>query len=61
MTSLDSLGILNKTYIYGFDGMPEIWNQSVYEIFGDLKKKWPDLTTMVGIYASTYAALSDIV
>eukprot|EP01043_Picozoa_sp_COSAG02_P024247 COSAG02_NODE_1320_length_13269_cov_11.420058_9_plen_87_part_00 len=47
MTSLDSLGLLNKTYVYGFDEMPEIYNESVYEIFGDLKKKWPSLTTMV--------------
>ena len=61
LTSLDSLGLLNKAYIYGFDGMPEIWNQSVYEIFGDLKKKWPDLTTMVGSCLSTNASLSEIV
>ena len=47
MTSLDSLGLLNKSYVYGFDEMPEIYNESVYEIFGGLKKKWPSLTTMV--------------
>ena len=47
MTSLDSLGLLNKSYVYGFDEMPEIYNESVYEIFGGLKKKWPALTTMV--------------
>jgi len=47
MASLDSLGLLNKTYVYGFDEMPQIYNESVYEIFGGLKKKWPSLTTMV--------------
>ncbi len=30
----------------GFDEMPEIYNESVYEIFGGLKKQWPKLTTM---------------
>jgi hypothetical protein len=34
--------------------MPETYNQSVYEIFGGLKKKWPTLTTMAVLNWETF-------
>ena len=34
--------------------MPETFNQSVYEIFGGLKKKWPTLTTMAVLDWQTF-------
>ena len=34
--------------------MPEAFNQSVYEIFGGLKKKWPTLTTMAVLNWQTF-------
>jgi len=46
MAALKQKGLLNKSYVYGFDEMPELYNASVYEIFGGLKKKFPELTTM---------------
>ena len=54
MSGLDSLGLLNKSYVYGFDEMHENYNQSVYEIFGGLKKQWPTLTTMAVLDWSTF-------
>jgi hypothetical protein len=41
-------------YVYGFDEMPEVYNESVYEIFGGLKKKWPTLTTMAVLDWETF-------
>lgn len=54
MANLSDLGLLDKAYVYGFDEMPEIYNQSVYEIFGGLKKKWPTLTTMAVLDWETF-------
>jgi hypothetical protein len=34
--------------------MPEMYNQSVYEIFGGLKRKWPGLTTMAVLDWQTF-------
>jgi hypothetical protein len=34
--------------------MPEAFNQSVYEIFGGLKKRWPTLTTMAVLNWQTF-------
>lgn len=53
MSGLQKLG-LNKSYVYGFDEMPEEYNQSVYDIFGPLKKKWPELTTMAVLDWETF-------
>ena len=39
-------GLLEKSYVYGFDEMPIAFNSSVYEIFGGLKQHFPQLTTM---------------
>jgi hypothetical protein len=36
--------------------MPEVFNESVYEIFGGLKKKWPTLTTMAVLNWETFAS-----
>lgn len=44
--NLTTLGYGDKIYVYGFDEMPESDNQSVYEIFGAIKKQWPQVTTM---------------
>ena len=46
MAAMKDAGYLDKMYVYGFDEMPEQYNQSVYEIFGGLKKQWPTLKTM---------------
>ena len=54
MDDLSKLGLINKSYVYGFDEMPEIYNQSVYDIFGGLKKKWPSLTTMAVLDWETF-------
>ena len=34
--------------------MPQIFNQSVYTIFGGLKKKWPTLKTMAVLNWQTF-------
>lgn len=54
MAQLAEVGLLNKSYVYGFDEMPEMYNASVYEIFGGLKKKWPSLTTMAVLNWQTF-------
>jgi hypothetical protein len=47
-------GLLVTADVYGFDEMPEMYNQSVYEIFGGLKRKWPGLTTMAVLDWQTF-------
>ena len=34
------------TDVYGFDEMPIAYNESVYEIFGAIKDKWPGIRTI---------------
>eukprot|EP01046_Picozoa_sp_COSAG06_P005144 COSAG06_NODE_226_length_19747_cov_9.234121_13_plen_703_part_00 len=46
MEGLSDLGLSNKGFVYGFDEMPAEYNQSVFEIYGALKSKWPNLTTV---------------
>ena len=43
-----------RRYVYGFDEMPEVYNRSVYEIFGGLKAKWPELKTMAVLDWETF-------
>jgi hypothetical protein len=43
-------------YVYGFDEMPEADNVSVYEIFGAIKKRWPEVTTMAVLDWETFPA-----
>jgi len=56
MANMSALGLLKKMYVYGFDEMPEIYNESVYEIFGGLKNKWPNLTTMAVLNWESFPA-----
>lgn len=56
MQSMEELGLLGKMYVYGFDEMHEVYNRSVYEIFGGLKKRWPSLTTMAVLNWETFPA-----
>ena len=55
LSALDE-GLFDKLYVYGFDEMPEIYNRSVYEIFGGIKKKWPKLKTMAVLDWETFAS-----
>lgn len=52
--NMTDLGYLKKMYVYGFDEMPQIHNISVYEIFGAIKKKFPDVTTMAVLDWQTF-------
>eukprot|EP01052_Picozoa_sp_SAG31_P002260 SAG31_NODE_78_length_27447_cov_83.819877_6_plen_896_part_00 len=38
-----------KLYIYGFDEMPIQFNESLYKIFGALKRRWPEVQTMAAL------------
>ena len=46
---LTELGLINRTYIYGFDEMSQTYNRSVYEMFGQIKKRWPEIRTMAAL------------
>ena len=46
---LTELGLINRTYIYGFDEMSQTHNRSVYEMFGQIKKRWPEIRTMAAL------------
>ena len=48
LANMTHLGLSDKMYVYGFDEMPESKAnmQAVYQIFGGLKAKWPNITTM---------------
>jgi hypothetical protein len=48
LANMSRLGILDKVYVYGFDEMPQnnANMQGIYQIFGGLKAKWPNITTM---------------
>lgn len=46
VTALRSKGLLKQAYVYGFDEMPAQFNASVYQLFGAIKKEFPDLRTV---------------
>ena len=46
---LTELGLINRTYIYGFDELSQTHNRSVYEMFGKIKKRWPEIRTMAAL------------
>ena len=49
LCNFQELGYLDKMYVYGFDEMKQSDNQSVYDIFGAIKKTFPDVKTMVRV------------
>lgn len=39
-------GLLQWAYVYGFDETPQVNMPGVYQLFGAVKQKWPELRTM---------------
>eukprot|EP00039_Didymoeca_costata_P011634 m.164356 g.164356 ORF g.164356 m.164356 type:complete len:644 (+) comp15233_c0_seq9:178-2109(+) len=54
--NMTELGFIDKMYVYGFDEMPETFNASVYEIFGTIKKAFPQIKTMAVLDWQTFPA-----
>jgi hypothetical protein len=44
--NLSALRLLDKSYVYGFDEMKIALNRSVYDIFGQIKQRWPEIRTV---------------
>lgn len=45
----DKLGYLGNMFVYGFDEVSEDCVDSITKMFGEIKSKWPTLTTMAAI------------
>ena len=45
----DKLGYLNNMYVYGFDEVAAECTDSIDKMFGGIKNKWPNLTTIAAI------------
>ena len=43
------LGIVDRMYVYGFDEFPAEQNATVYAIFGEIKRRWPQLRTVAAL------------
>ena len=45
----DKLGYLDNMFVYGFDEVAEDCVDSITKLFGGIKSKWPNITTMAAI------------
>jgi hypothetical protein len=46
VTKLESLGLADRAYVYGFDERPVAYGHAMYQVFGSVKKKFPKLRTV---------------
>ena len=44
-----ALGIVDSLYVYGFDEISYAQKQSVYRVFGAIKRRWPKLRTVAAL------------
>jgi hypothetical protein len=51
---LKQAGLLDGAYVYGFDECDENEFAAIRDIFGTIKKRWPELKTMTTAYDYTY-------
>jgi hypothetical protein len=61
---LKKAGLLEGAYVYGFDECEENEFAAIKDIFGEIKKRWPELKTMTTAYDYTYGlktGLADVV
>ena len=49
ITKYSKLGYLDNMFVYGFDEVREDCVDSITKMFGGIKSKWPNLTTMAAI------------
>ena len=43
---MEELGLLNRSYVYGFDEAVASCENGVRQLFGAVKSKWPNLRTV---------------
>lgn len=46
VTQMEKLGLLNCSYVYGFDEAPASCENGVRQLYGAVKSKWPSLRTV---------------
>ena len=61
---LKEAGLLEGAYVYGFDECEENEYAAIADIFGEIKRRWPEVKTMTTAYDYTYGlktGLADVV
>jgi hypothetical protein len=61
---LEKAGLLDGAYVYGFDESDDNEFAAIKDIFGEIKKRWPQLKIMTTAYDYTYGlktGLADVV
>jgi hypothetical protein len=61
---LKKAGLLEGAYVYGFDECNQNEYAAIADIFGEIKRRWPELQTMTTAYDYTYGlktGLADVV